>query len=89
MACDKSTLFIGIVIGMGIAGIAGVILGYINTARNAMLRPDQPMTVPTKGTPREVMRAAAAGFIQFLIWSIVLVLFVVLMISVLYLLFFS
>ena len=82
MQLDQSSFLFGLAVGFVIASIGGIILGRINLGLDAMRKPDRPMSVPTKGTPRDMMRAAAAGFNQCLIWSIALVGFVALVLVV-------
>ncbi len=82
MQLDQSSFVVGLVMGVVITSIGGVILGRINVGLDAMRKPDRPMSVPTKGTPRDMMRVAAAGFNQCLFWSIALVGFVALVLGV-------
>lgn len=76
MALDQSSFVYGLVLGAVLMGIFGVIMGRINLGLDAMRKPDRPMTVPTKNTPRDMMRVASAGFRQCLLWSILMAGFV-------------
>ena len=71
MHLDRDSLVIGLLAGAMIAGVGGMVLRRIRQAQLGMGAPDKPMTVKTSGTPREVMKAAAAAFRTCLFWTIV------------------
>ena len=77
MHLDRDSLVIGLLAGAMIAGVGGMVLRRIRQAQLGMGAPDKPMTVKTSGTPREVMKAAAAAFRTCLFWTIALLLFLV------------
>ena len=81
MNFDQASFFTGLILGFVIAGVLGNILGRIRRARGGMRAPDNPMSVRTTGTPRQVMSGAAAAFRTYLFWGFILIVFVGLLLA--------
>jgi hypothetical protein len=80
----RESVVVGLVAGFLIAGVAGNIFQRIRTAQRNMGAPDRPMNVPTPGTPRGVMQAAAQAMRTCLFWMLILIGFAVASISIVY-----
>ena len=73
MYIENASFFVGFGAGFLVAAIGGFIFGHINTARNTMRRPDSPMSVQTRGTPRQVMTAAARAARNCFFWTLIFI----------------
>ena len=81
---NRESVIVGIFVGVLIAGVAGSIFQRIQTAQRGMGAPNNPMSVRTSNTPRDVMQAAARATRTCLFWAMILILFVIVSLAILY-----
>ena len=71
---DGPSYSVGFGAGCLAAGLMGVIFQRILSSWARRRLPDRPMAVPTHGTPRDVMNAAAGALRSALGWGMLLIL---------------
>jgi hypothetical protein len=79
-------LVIGAVLGISVAGILGYIMGQIRWARGQVGAASRPQSVghQTAQTPLQVVRGSIAAFFSCIFWTIILILFLIVVVALIY-----